>query len=65
MADDLEKRGLQDRSRINVEHEHEISYWAKKVGCSENEPRLIMRRVGNSVEAVRHEWGQTSLGTAR
>jgi len=53
MADDLEKRGLQDRSRINVEQEHEISYWAKKVGCGENEPRVIVRRVGNLVEAAR------------
>ena len=59
MADDLEKLDPKDRNRINVEQEHEVRYWAKRFGCSENELRVIVRRVGNSVEAVRRELGQT------
>jgi hypothetical protein len=32
MADNLEDRGPQDRSRINLEQEHEVHYWTKLSG---------------------------------
>ena len=50
MADDLENRGPQDRSRINLEQAHELRYWTKELGCSENELRVIVRQ--DSTEAV-------------
>ena len=65
MADDLENRGPQDRSRINLEQAHELRYWTKELGCSENELRVIVRRVGNSVEAVRRELGKPTVGVRR
>ncbi|MEO8238501.1 MAG: DUF3606 domain-containing protein [Flavobacterium sp.] len=27
MSDDLNKKGFQDRSRININEAHEVSYW--------------------------------------
>ena len=60
MANDLENRGPQDRSRINLEQAHELRFWTKELGCSENELRVIVRRVGNSVDAVRRELDKTT-----
>lgn len=31
MADDLSKRGPQDRSRINVNQDYELQYWSKNL----------------------------------
>jgi len=31
MADDLTNRGARDRSRINVNEEHEVRYWVDLV----------------------------------
>ena len=52
MADNLRERGQQDRSRIHLEQEHEIRYWTKKFGCSEEELREVVKKVGSSVDAV-------------
>ena len=54
MADDLQERGPQDRSRINLEQEHEVRYWTKALGCSEEELRAAVKKVGSTAEAVRH-----------
>jgi len=32
MADDLEKRGPQDRTRIGLMEPYEVQYWADKFG---------------------------------
>jgi hypothetical protein len=34
MADDLKKTGRQDDERINAEQDHELGYWAEKLGVS-------------------------------
>jgi hypothetical protein len=34
MADDLKDRGAQDRSRVNVNEDHEVCYWTQKWGVS-------------------------------
>jgi hypothetical protein len=39
MADDPSQRGTQDRTRVNVEQEHERRYWSEKFGVSESELR--------------------------
>ncbi|MEA2729975.1 MAG: hypothetical protein QOD93_4263 [Acetobacteraceae bacterium] len=34
MADDLTKRGSQDRTRVNVHEKHELRYWTAKCGVT-------------------------------
>lgn len=53
MADDLTKRGPQDRSRININEDHERRYWMKELGISESQLREAVHAVGVSVAAVR------------
>lgn len=50
MADDKTQNESQDR--INVEAQDELAYWSKLLGISEDELRAVVRRVGNSVDAV-------------
>src|SRR5262245_26789039 len=61
MADDLNNRCVQHRSRVSMNDEHEVSYWTTTLGCSKNELAAAVARVGNSADAVRRElrraWG--------
>jgi hypothetical protein len=50
VADDKTQNESQDR--INVEAQDELAYWSKLLGISEDELRAVVRRVGNSVDAV-------------
>jgi uncharacterized protein DUF3606 len=34
MSDDIQKKGGQDRSRINTSEDYEVRYWSKKFGVS-------------------------------
>jgi hypothetical protein len=43
MADDLTKRGPEDRSRISLGEPWELRHWCKKFGCFEEDLRA--RRV--------------------
>jgi hypothetical protein len=53
MSDNLQQRGPQDRSRINVNEPWELRYWTKELGLSEDELRQAVKEAGTSVEAVR------------
>jgi hypothetical protein len=55
MADDLSKRGPQDRTRINLNEDYEVRYWTTTLGVSKEQLEAIVRQVGNSVEAVKAE----------
>jgi len=55
MADDLSKRGKQDRTQINLHQEHEVHYWMKKLGVTRGQLAAAVERVGNSAEAVERE----------
>ncbi len=52
MADDLSNRGPQDRARVNISEQHEIAYWTKKFGVSEEQLRKAVQKAGVSAEAV-------------
>jgi len=52
MADDTSARGQQDRSRINVNQEHEVRYWTEKFGISAEELRQAVGEVGVMADAV-------------
>ncbi|MCS3505028.1 DUF3606 domain-containing protein [Achromobacter sp. JUb104] len=53
MSDDLTNRGPQDRARINVNEDHELRYWTKELGVSEQRLKEAVKSVGVSVEAVK------------
>jgi hypothetical protein len=46
MPDDLSKRGGQDRDRINVHENYEVSYWTKKLGVSKEKLQEAVQKVG-------------------
>jgi hypothetical protein len=52
MSDDLKNTGPQDDSRVNVNQPHEVQYWTRKFGCSEEELRSAVQSVGVSATAV-------------
>jgi hypothetical protein len=52
MSDNLQKRGGQDRQRINVGEDYELRDWAKKFGVSEEELKAAVQAVGDRAGAV-------------
>ena len=55
MADNPSERGMRDRSRINVNQPHEMSYWSKKFGVSEAELRNAVEQVGPMADKVEQQ----------
>lgn len=53
MADDLNNRGPQDRARISTSEKHELVYWTKVLGVTEDQLREAVSAAGNGAEAVR------------
>ena len=58
MADDTSKSGGADRSRINVNQPHEVAYWTKALGVSEEELKRAVKSVGEGADAVRRHLGK-------
>jgi len=58
MSDDLNKRGQQDRSRINMHEEHEVRYWTEALGVTREELQRAVDQVGVSAAAVREHLGR-------
>ena len=52
MADDLKITGKQDDERINVDQDHELSYWSKKLGVSRDQLRKAVQAAGPMVKDV-------------
>jgi hypothetical protein len=55
MSDDLSKKGMQDRTRINTGEDYEVRYWSEKFGVSQDRLKAAVQKVGNSVSAVEKE----------
>lgn len=53
MADNLQKAGPQDRTRVNVNETWELAYWTKELGVSREDLARVVKEVGPSVSAVR------------
>ncbi|HJY11392.1 MAG TPA: DUF3606 domain-containing protein [Flavobacterium sp.] len=51
MSDDLSKKGVQDRSRINMNEPHEVSYWTEKFGVTKEELQIAIDRAGTNSAA--------------
>jgi Protein of unknown function (DUF3606) len=58
MADDPNKRGTADRSKISMGEDHEVQYWTKHLGVTREELQKAVDKVGNSAAAVRKELGK-------
>jgi hypothetical protein len=58
MADDLTNRGPADRARINVHEPHEVSYWTKALGVTEEKLKDAVKRVGVMADAVKRDLGK-------
>jgi hypothetical protein len=52
MADDLRKTGRQDEERINVDQDHELGYWAEKLGVSRERLKQAVQAAGPMVKDV-------------
>ncbi len=53
MADDLKQTGRQDDQRINLDQDHEVSYWSKELGVSREDLRRAVEQAGPMVKNVR------------
>lgn len=58
MADNLNERGPQDRSRVNVNEPWELQYWSKKFGVSEEQLKDAVKAAGTSADAVGKHLGK-------
>ncbi len=56
--DDLKKKGVADRSKINMDEDYEVKFWAKELGVSKDELQRAVDKVGNSAATVRKELGR-------
>jgi hypothetical protein len=58
MADDTSKAGAADRSRININQPHELQYWTRALGVSEDELKKAVQAVGTQADAVKRHLGK-------
>ena len=56
---------LQANSRIDLTQEHEVRYWAQKLGCTESKLRRAVSRLGTSVEAIRRVFAASKARVAQ
>jgi hypothetical protein len=52
-----------DRDLISLTQEHEVRYWTKALGVSEERLREVVGRVGHSAAKVRAELGMKDEST--
>lgn len=50
--DDKKQTSPQDAARVNVHEDYEVRYWCEKFGCSAEELKAAVQRVGVSAAAV-------------
>lgn len=58
MGDDMNKTGKQDRDRINTSESHEVQYWTKALGVSEQQLMDAVQKVGPMAADVRAHLGK-------
>ena len=58
MADDLKQTGKPDDQRINVDQDHELTYWSEKLGVSRDKLREAVAKAGPMVRNVQRELGR-------
>ena len=58
MADDKTKVGGQDRTRINLSEDYEVSDWCNSLGVTEEQLRMAVAAVSDEAEPVRVHLGK-------
>ncbi|MDD1016906.1 DUF3606 domain-containing protein [Pseudomonas rubra] len=58
MADDLSKRGPQDRNRVNTSEAWELTYWSTTFGVTKDQLIAAVKAVGPMVVDVRKKLGK-------
>lgn len=58
MADDLSKKGVPDSKRVSLKQDWEVTYWCAEFGCTNMELEKAVKKVGDSVAAVKEELGK-------
>ena len=53
MADDLKRTGKADDARINTSQNHEVHYWAQRLGVTPEKIHAAVKRVGSMVKDVK------------
>jgi hypothetical protein len=53
--DNLANKGAPERSKINMDENHEVKCWTRKLRVSKEELQKAVDKVGNSASAVRKE----------
>ena len=48
MSDDRKQRGQPDRSRIDLGQPHEVRYWTRELGVTEEQLRRAMDALGST-----------------
>ena len=56
------KKAVPDRSKISMQNDYEVKYWARHFGVTQKHLRLAIEKVGNSAASVRKELQTRSLG---
>lgn len=62
MSDDLQRRGGQDRKRIDVHQNHELRDWADRFGVTTEALRRAVQAVGDRADAVERHLRAASRG---
>ena len=65
MSDNLQHRGGQDRTRIDVHQDYELRDWARKFGVTREQLEEAVRAVGNSAQAVERHLKEKNAGERR
>lgn len=52
MSDNLNNRGPQDASKVNVNEDWEVSYWTRKFGVTADELKQAVKQVGTSADKL-------------
>jgi hypothetical protein len=55
MADEETKTVPHEQNRVDIENPDEVSYWTKQLGCTVEELRAAVEKVGVLVENVAPE----------
>jgi hypothetical protein len=55
MPDDKSKTRPQDSSRVNVHEDYEVQYWTQKLGCTAQQLKDAVQKVGVGAAAVELE----------
>ena len=58
MPDDKTQRGGQDRERVNVNEDYELTAWSKKFGITPDQLKAAVKKVGDRASAVERELKQ-------